>query len=502
MRYFYLIIMVVTFNVAFAIDEMASWKSQQKALMQQEMEEFAQYKQSIDAEFKSFLASQWQEMEVFRGAVRDKAPKPVVIPRVKKEPSSPAPIVQLTPIVEPSKPPVKTYPPAIVKNLEPTTLVNQEPHKEIDKSIISPPTQSLMITLLGLDYSIKYDRHLLIQYTGKPQSKSISNYWSAVSAGSHVPLITQLQMIVEQQQLNDWGHLMLIREIANGLHPESHNSRELLSWYLLIKSGYQSRVGFNGEQILLFLPSKQNIFEQGYLNIDNRKYYVYFLPDGVSLDGIYTYDGDYPARLNTFSFAMSSAPLTSQHLLYREIAFSYAGVQRNLSIPIDSHLVDYYNGYPQLDIEWYFNAPIDGTTRQALLDELRPIIEDMSNIDAVNLLLSLVQGAFPYQTDDEQFGSENYLQLEETLFYPYSDCEDRSILFSWLVSNLINIDVIGLSYPGHVATAVKMSGASGDTVYYNNESYMIADPTYIGARVGVSMPQFSQVQPHIIEMTR
>ena len=81
-----------------------------------------------------------------------------------------------------------------------------------------------------------------------------------------------------------------------------------------------------------------------------------------------------------------------------------------------------------------------------------------------------MQTSFNYKTDDGQFGEENYLFPEETLHYRYSDCEDRSILFTWLVKNILGLDVIGLDYPGHVAAAVALDNpVSGDSVTYKEK---------------------------------
>ena len=82
-------------------------------------------------------------------------------------------------------------------------------------------------------------------------------------------------------------------------------------------------------------------------------------------------------------------------------------------------------------------------------------IKGKSQKDAANILIDFVQTAFEYQTDDVQFGYERPLFADETFFYPYSDCEDRSILFAHLVKDLLGLDVVLLYYPGHLATAVK-----------------------------------------------
>jgi hypothetical protein len=126
-------------------------------------------------------------------------------------------------------------------------------------------------------------------------------------------------------------------------------------------------------------------------------------------------------------------------------------------------------------------------------------MEGMSQLDAVNFLLKLVQTSFKYKTDDDQFGIENYLFPEETLHYRYSDCEDRSVLFAWLVKNLIGLDVVGLDFPGHVAAAVHFTDkVNGDAVTYNGKKYIVTDPTYINAVAGMTMPQYKSNKPKVI----
>lgn len=79
---------------------------------------------------------------------------------------------------------------------------------------------------------------------------------------------------------------------------------------------------------------------------------------------------------------------------------------------------------------------------------------------AAGMLLNFVQTAFEYRADGEQFGYERPFFPDETLFYPYSDCEDRAILYAVLVRELLGLDVVLLHYPNHLATAV----ALGDDV--------------------------------------
>ena len=70
----------------------------------------------------------------------------------------------------------------------------------------------------------------------------------------------------------------------------------------------------------------------------------------------------------------------------------------------------------------------------------------------------------------------------------YSDCEDRSILFSSLVRDLLGLDVVLIYYPNHLATAVRFSSnVSGDYLEMDGKRYVLCDPTYVNAPVGVTM---------------
>jgi hypothetical protein len=108
-----------------------------------------------------------------------------------------------------------------------------------------------------------------------------------------------------------------------------------------------------------------------------------------------------------------------------------------------------------------------------------------------------VQKAFAYKTDQDQFGYEKYFFVEESLHFPYNDCEDRAVLFAWLVHELVGIKVVGVLYPGHMTTAVELKHVSDtfSTVTYQGSRWVIADPTYIGASVGMAMPSYRKLQP-------
>lgn len=114
-----------------------------------------------------------------------------------------------------------------------------------------------------------------------------------------------------------------------------------------------------------------------------------------------------------------------------------------------------------------------------------------SQYEAVSRLLNFVQTAFVYEYDDKVWGCDRAFFADETLYYPYCDCEDRSILFSRLVRDLLGLKVVLIYYPGHLATAVCFTeNVNGDYISMNGKRYTICDPTYIGAPIGATMPKW------------
>ena len=92
---------------------------------------------------------------------------------------------------------------------------------------------------------------------------------------------------------------------------------------------------------------------------------------------------------------------------------------------------------------------------------------------------------------------------EENYYYPQNDCEDRSVLFAFLVRHLLRLDVVLVDYPGHIPTAVHFNeNVPGTAIMNNGKRYVICDPTYIGASIGTEMPGFKPEDRTVIPIKR
>ena len=149
----------------------------------------------------------------------------------------------------------------------------------------------------------------------------------------------------------------------------------------------------------------------------------------------------------------------------------------------------------------YAVAPLSDEFKEGIYVDLKNFLEGKSKLEAVEILLNFVQTAFEYEYDNVVWGEDRAFFPEETLFYPYADCEDRSILFSRLVKDIVGLRVALVYYPGHLAAAVNFdTDVAGDFVMVDGVRFVICDPTFIGAGVGRSMSRLDKSDIKFIEL--
>lgn len=383
--------------------------------------------------------------------------------------------------------PVKPLPPMVVP---PQPTLPLDPSKKIAE-----------IEYFGVTARFAYDPKTRQPLSALNQD-GISRYWSELSKTDYDPLLAQLREQQKRLKLNDWGTFLLIDKLSHQINDGQERESVLLSWFLLAKLGYDCKVGYNDQRVYLMVAVSHMVYQTAFFKDEHKTYYCLDTTGRLSDVGkLYSFKGSYPDANHQLSFAIPENPLLPATVKKRTLSFSYDGHTYNIEAEYEPALVAYYAHYPQSDYPVYFTAQVSDAATSALLAQLAPLLRGRSEQDATNLLLRFVQTAFRYQTDDQQFNYEKVMLPEETLYYPYSDCEDRAILFAYLVRNLLNLRVVALLYPGHLATAVALPGKTeGDMFSYKGTVYTVADPTYINANIGMAMPQFRNSQYKVIEM--
>ncbi|MGC8769307.1 hypothetical protein [Calditerrivibrio sp.] len=452
--------------------------------LSKEMGGFNEFKSDSDKGFYEYLKTGWEEFKAFSAIKRDEKPKitkpPVVSVNEKKinfEKNT------------------KLSNDIVIDRGNPENIKDQNPIK-LGEQMENHATNQSVEDLYRIDLDLsKYSKLSLID---KPiKAEKIAEVWKKMATGNYDILVEEIHKKGKKIGFDDWGYFKIVKKTADFIYPNAYNSRILLSWYMLMKLGYDVKLGYNNDAVYLLVPSNQQIYGAPFFNFSGIRYYIIWT-DGRDIKTLYSYTGKYPEAEHTFAFKIESFMMPLD-IKSRSVKFTYAGKQYLFNVYYNISNVDFYRDFPQVDLSVYHKADVSKMVAESVFNGLRDAIAGKSEVEAVNIILRFVQTAFDYKTDQDQFGYEKYLLPDETVFYKYSDCEDRSILFSYLVRKLMGLEVVLLEYPGHIATGVKFNtNFNGDKIRYGDKIYVICDPTYINADVGMAMPQFKNTNPKII----
>jgi len=444
-------------------------------------ESFKLFVQKKNEEFAKYIEKNWIAFNTIKGEKRPEIPKPDNIPVSLDVPNELKP-KRIEPIgvkqIDFGNKPVQE----IIRFKKPDYS-----HFLIDKNI--------SFSLYGQEIEIRADPDIFCSQQIAFNQLAINQLWNDIIASDYSELLYQLYDYKNKLNLNDWGYFKLCDATAKVLSKENTNYKRAITWALMNLSGYRVKIGISDQSCHLMIPTLQKIYSTYSMNINNEKYYILDFKG----DKIHTYEQDFKGAdkyldLNIYRPLNLAENIRKTKLTSKN---SY-----NWEIEVNKNVIDFYNDYPLVDFSVYFNAPMTPVTKNSLIAKLNTQLEGKTDRQKVELLLHFVQNAFHYKTDMEQFGREKFFFPDECFFYPYSDCEDRSVLFSYLVRWFLDYDVLGVQYPLPLATAVALPGTiTGDYIEFNGENYTICDPTFINASIGMTMPEYIGIKPSIFQVS-
>lgn len=346
-------------------------------------------------------------------------------------------------------------------------------------------------------------------YSFKLKERSEEAYasaWEELSSEQYNNLIRDCLVLRMEHQLCDWAYLMMLGAMSEAVCGKGTNEATLLQAYVFCQSGYKMRLGFTEKRDLhLLFKSEHLIFDLDGIKMDDG---LFYLLQPIEEEGLSVCDISYPEEKPLSLWITQEQIFAERNSKVRQLIPADSLVTINTQV--NENLIRFCESYPTSMIgediisRWamYAETPLSTKVRELLYPQLQNAMRKYQITDVVNAadwLLYWVQTAFVYEYDDKVWGGDRAFFAEETLYYPYCDCEDRSILYSHLVRDLLDLDVILVFYPGHLATAVAFdTPVNGDYIDMNNKRFTICDPTYIGAPIGATMPDMDNKTAKVI----
>ena len=393
-----------------------------------------------------------------------------------------------TPAAKPATPTTPNTPPAVVPvpTAKPSAPMSALYKESSEKQMVNYCGQRIYV-----DKSLKG-----VCSIGNMREKAVADAYEAMCKADYKPLLADCRQLKKDLKLNDWGVFLFVRDVSNALCADAHAS-VVMQQFLLNELGYKSKMARRADrdQMLLFVATDCKMYGRPYFTKDGLNYYNLTSDETCQF---YMCQEDSPKAKSSIDMQITNAPLLNSGMV-NSVHKNGAGTVA-VSVDVPKSLMLFYKSMPQCDYSVYVNAKVNPAVADRLLSSLAPIVDGKSETEAANLLINFVQTGFKYATDQEQFGYEKPFFVEELFYYPYCDCEDRSVLYSYLVRNLLKLDVVLLDYPNHIATAVCFNeNVSGDFVTIEGKKYIVCDPTYIGASIGKAMPQFKRVAAKVLK---
>ncbi|WP_434636420.1 hypothetical protein MLC35_07395 [Sulfurimonas sp. NW7] len=430
---------------------------------------FNSFKDKKDSEFNKYLQQQWEEYSAYISTPLYKKKKPKTVPALHQKK-------------------VRSVGPNLVIKIKPFAEKKSAPQEKKIKA------DNTVFEFFGTSLGFDVDKKIKNANFYPRTQKGIENFFSVVATSDYDSLLYGIESTCKEMHLNDWGVYLLINRLSYTLFSTPDNEK-LLSWFLLNKLGYRVRVALGADKHIVLLHSvKGKIYSTPNYTLDNRKFYVISKYNKENIAKVYTYKNDYPDATKALDFTLKTLPVLAKKIQTKTVSFKEHGKVYTFSYRYNQNLIDFMKTYPQVEYKVFFNTPLEYETYKDIASDIKKYTENKKASEALDFVLHFVQKAFIYERDQEQFGREKVMFAEETLYYEKSDCEDRAVLYARLVKDLFGIGIVGVQYKDHMSTALHVPMA-GESVQVSGQRYVVADPTYINASLGQSIPKYRSVIP-------
>lgn len=446
--------------------------------------EFKDWRSKANAEFSEYLAAAWEEFLVQRGKVDPIGPVP-------EEPVyyNPEDAVQsaLHGFPVPGIMAVPAYPvpvPAVAADYDGGTSVS--------------------VDFFGIEERIPFLENMRLARI-RATEQDASRGWQLLSDSDYMEAVDAFNAMREKYSLSDWALYTAVKKYTDAVYIEEYvNEKVLTQMFLLNQMQYKARVGASGGSLILLLPFTGPIYQVSYITDGDEDFYIFSYTRLNSQDPLYTFSNDFSAADRKIDLVIDHQMVVDfDYYRLKTLPEWSAMIGEDVRVPLNVPCVKFSLDYPQSDLLMYHKSAVDPALQKAVFTYVKyKILKDsMTSEEAVAFVLGLIQKGFEYKTDYEMFGRSKPLFVEESFYYGANNCKDRVLLFSWLVKDLLGMDVAMFCYKGHVACGVVFpEEVAGDSFTFEGRRYVMCDPTYIGAPIGATMPKYRDVEPQIVRL--
>ncbi len=374
-----------------------------------------------------------------------------------------------------------------------TRISNLPRIRKPEYTTANPSRQSFKF--YGNTIAFTYDK-LLSSPVNQPVSKEIAiEYWKKFQVANSNHLVSQLLIYRNRLGLNEWGYFLLVKACSNAVFPADESGSTLLSWALMVRSGFDVKIGFNQLGCSLLYTAFPKIYGIPLVKIDGSEYYI---DKPISSFPVSSYIPQHSGATGTIHLNFNQSLNFQSDTEIKRIQFPWDKKIYEFNLKYNPEVIQYLETYPQTDPEIYFNAPFSFLSKESLLKQLMPVLAGMKKEEGAAFLQQFVQKMYSYRAYNDLYGYDRFMFPEELLFKDESNDKGKALLYAWMINNLLNLKTALVEFPGFWSVAISFGRQmDGDNFLVDGISYTIADPTFKDAPLGLVMKEFYQLKPYV-----
>lgn len=481
---YYILLFFVTGGISLSAQ---TFNEQYKIFRKEARQQYEDFRKKANQEYADFMQQTWKAYQALPAIPKPKNERPqppiVYVENEQREGQNENVPLPYKEIVRPTTPP------------QPVPISPIEEQKE-------PTIEYLRFAFFGTPCQVRLGNAQRFKLT-TCNKEALADAWQRLSRSTYNNVLRDCLELRIRLQLCDWAYLLMLQELSFTFLGKDTNEATLFIAYLFCQSGYEMKLAEANGKLYMLYRSEHTIYELPYWVIDGKQYY----PINNHIDSsIQVCQANYPNEQPLSLLVTKELRLMVKETKARTLqAEAYPDMK--VSVYTNQNLLDFMATYPTSTIgenfctRWamYAETPLSQTAMHSLYITLRKAISGKTQAESANKLINFVQTALVYEYDDKVWGQDRAFFADETLYYPYCDCEDRAILFTRLVRDLLGLETALVYYPGHLATAIHFTeNVNGDYLLINGKRYLICDPTYIGAPIGKTMPDMNNKEAKVI----
>ena len=353
----------------------------------------------------------------------------------------------------------------------------------------------LSFKFYGNSVSVSCDRLLSLPVAQPVSKETIAEYWKKFMVGNSHHLVDQLMTVRDRLGINDWGYFALVKSCASALSPNDETGAALLTWGLMLRSGFDVRVGYNQLGVSVLYATASKVFGLPAVKINGSDYYI---DKPIAFFPISTYNPAHQGATGTIHLRINRSLNFQGETVNKKIQFVWSKKTYEFNLKFNPEVIRFLEDYPQTDPDLYFDAPFTAWMFESLMKQLKPILAGMRKEVSVAFLQQFVQKSFDYHPYNDRYGFDRFMFPEELLCKEESNDKGKSLLYAWLITHLLNQKAALVEFPGFYSVAISLDQPlDGDNFQVEGKSYTIADPTFDNAPLGLVMKEFYPLKPII-----